>query len=569
MKKGQILEGTVIYMDFPNKGMVETEEGQVIVKNALPGQRVRLQINKKRSGRYEGRLLEILDEGPDACDSECCGNADVCGGCLYRKRRYETTLEIKKEQIHKLLDGAIGENLYEFEGILPSPSVTHYRNKMEYSFGDAYKDGPLALGFHKRNSTYDIVNTDGCRLASEAMELIRKATLDFFSDKGIPFYHKMTHIGYLRHLLVRHTAAYNEIMVALVTSDQTDLLSNAGYEEQDLMRQYCDCIRNCIPADSLGKIMGILHMTNSSVADVVRSEQTDILYGNAEIKEKLFDLEFQITPFSFFQTNSKGAEVLYGKVREYVTESFKVEGDGTTIFDLYSGTGTIAQVIAPVADHVIGVEIVEEAVAAAALNAEKNGLGDKCSFIAGDVLKTIDEIAEKPDYIILDPPREGIHPKALPKILEYGVDHIVYISCKPTSLAEDLQTFFAYGYRVEKVCAVDMFPWAGHVETCCLLVRENAHDDEMVSIKVDLEGISLNQGKFVPDEKPTYGNIKKWVKENYGFNVTSLYIGQIKDKAGIKERQNYNIGSGEGRVPNCPPEKEEAIMAAFRHFGLV
>ena len=199
---------------------------------------------------------------------------------------------------------------------------------------------------------------------------------------------------------------------------------------------------------------------------MVQSDKTDILYGKDYITEKILGLQFQISAFSFFQTNSLGAEVLYNKAREYVGET-----RDKVVFDLYSGTGTIAQMLAAVAKKVIGVEIVEEAVEAARENAALNGLGN-CEFIAGDVLKVIDGIEEKPDLIVLDPPRDGIHPKALEKIIDFGVDRIVYISCKPTSLARDLAVMQDRGYKVEKVCAVDQFAMTGHVETVCLLSKK-------------------------------------------------------------------------------------------------
>ena len=194
--------------------------------------------------------------------------------------------------------------------------------------------------------------------------------------------------------------------------------------------------------------------------------RTPFSYGQDYFYEELLGLKFRISTFSFFQTNSLGAEVLYSTAREFVGET-----KDRTIFDLYSGTGTIAQLLAPVAKKVIGVEIVEEAVEAARVNAGLNGL-DNCEFIAGDVLKVIDDIEEKPDFIVLDPPRDGINPKALTKIINYGVKELVYISCKPTSLARDLVTLQENGYFVTKACAVDQFPGTVHVETVCLLSRK-------------------------------------------------------------------------------------------------
>ena len=215
-----------------------------------------------------------------------------------------------------------------------------------------------------------------------------------------------------------------------------------------------------------GEYAGILHMTNDSLSDVVRSDKTAVLYGRDYIYEELLGLTFKISPFSFFQTNSAGAEVLYQIVREYIGEI-----KGKVVFDLYSGTGTIAQVLAPVAKKVVGIEIVEEAVEAARENAKRNGL-DHCIFLAGDVLKLLDEVEETPDAIVLDPPREGVHPKAIAKILEYGVERIVYISCKPTSLARDLEVFLQYGYQPVRAQCVDMFPWTRGIETVVRLDKK-------------------------------------------------------------------------------------------------
>ena len=221
-----------------------------------------------------------------------------------------------------------------------------------------------------------------------------------------------------------------------------------------------------------GKIKGILHTKNDSVADVVKNEWTEILYGEDFFYEELLGLKFKISPFSFFQTNSLGAEVLYQTAREFILDGDENALNEKIVYDLYSGTGTIAQMMAPVCKEVVGVEIVEEAVEAAKENATLNGLTN-CKFLVGDVLKVLDDIEEKPDYIILDPPRDGIHPKALEKIIAYGVENMVYISCKPTSLARDLEVFTARGYEVRRVCCVDMFPFTSHVETVILMSRKD------------------------------------------------------------------------------------------------
>ncbi|MDO4266969.1 MAG: 23S rRNA (uracil(1939)-C(5))-methyltransferase RlmD [Eubacteriales bacterium] len=457
MKKGDFCEAVTERTEFPNKGIMHVDGERVVVKNALPGQTVRFVINKKRRGRCEGRLLEVVKPSPKEKTEGVCPHFGICGGCLYQSLPYEEQLKIKEAQVKELIDEVCPSYIYE--GIKGSPVPLAYRNKMEFSFGDEYKDGPLALGMHKRGSFYDIVNTPECQIVHRDFTRILTATLDYFSSRGVGYYRKLQHTGYLRHLLVRRAVKTGEIMTALVTSGQTDMPGDA-VSERELLEGWLNSLL-ALPLE--GSFAGILHIRNDSLADVVQSDETEVLYGKDYFYEELLGLKFRITPFSFFQTNSLGAEVLYETARGYVGET-----KDKVVFDLYSGTGTIAQIIAPVASRVVGVEIVEEAVDAARENAAMNGL-DNCRFIAGDVLKVIDEIQEKPDLIILDPPRDGIHPKALEKIIDFGVERMVYISCKPTSLARDLVVLQERGYAAERVCAVDMFPGTGNIETVCLL----------------------------------------------------------------------------------------------------
>lgn len=459
MKKGQVYQGICEYVDFPNKGIVRVGDEVCVVKNALPGQSVQLRINKMRKGKAEGQLLEVLEKAPFE-EAPKCSFFGLCGGCTYLSLPYEKQLEIKENQVHKLLDGVLckQEHPYLWEGIKGSQKVYEYRNKMEFSFGDEYKDGPLALGMHKRNSMFDIVSVKDCAIVDSDYRAILNAVLAFFAEKKIPFHHRMSHEGILRHLLIRKAVKTKEILVALVTT--SELASNT-----ELLEEFKEMIL-ALPLE--GTIAGVLHISNDSLADVVQSDETHILYGQDFFYEELLGLTFKVSTFSFFQTNSLGAEILYSTAREYIGDLGQSE---KIVYDLYSGTGTIAQLMAPVAKEVIGVEIVEEAVEAAKENAANNGLTN-CTFLAGDVLKTLDEIEEKPDFIILDPPRDGIHPKALSKIVNYGVENMIYISCKPTSLARDLESFIEAGYEVVKACCVDQFPWTSHVETICLLSRK-------------------------------------------------------------------------------------------------
>ena len=564
MKKGQIIEGMVECVEFPNKGIVRTEDGgRVIVKNAVPGQKVSASINKVRKGKCEGRLLEVLERSAKEQPEAACIHAGECGGCTYQTLPYEEQLAMKASQVKKLIDDVIvPENTdYEFLGIKASPRQQEYRNKMEFSFGDAYKGGPLALGMHKRGSFYDIVDVPECRIVDDDFHTVLTVTLDYFKERNLSYYHKLRHTGYLRHLLVRKAVKTGEILVDLVTTTQ---IAEGG--EAALLAGWKDVL--CAAAYQ-GTLTGVLHTRNDSVADTVTNEGTDVLFGQDHFYEELLGLRFQITPFSFFQTNSLGAEVLYETAREFIGDALPSGTDadvvehGKVVFDLYSGTGTIAQMLAPVAKKVIGVEIIPEAVEAAKENARLNSLTN-CEFIAGDVLKVIDEIEEKPDYIVLDPPRDGIHPKALEKIIRYGVPQMVYISCKPTSLARDLEVLQARGYEVKKVCCVDMFPATVHVETVVKLSLKKDTPKIEVTMEPDEES------NYTPEEKAAYSKIKEYVKNKYGVNVHTSYIAQVKRMCGLDMGENYNKSKKENpEVKQCPQEKVEYIKDALKHFRLI
>ena len=451
MKRNDIVEAHITDISFPNKAKGTAMGEPIVAKNALPGQKVLVRISQKRSGHYEGEVKEILERSPLETQKGC-SHFDICGGCSYQRLDYQNELELKKNMVLKLLTNVCSSD-FIFEGILGAPEDTCYRNKCEFSFGDSEKDGELALGMRKRKSFYEVVTLKDCNIVDSDYLKIIEANLDFFSKRNVPFYHKKRHDGVLRHLVVRKAAFTGEILINLITAS-TYTFSPSEYAE----------VLTNLSLD--GKIAGILHTINDNFADSVQSDQTNLLYGNDYFYEELLGLKFKISPFSFFQTNSKGAERLYSVVKDYV-------GSATdkTIFDLYCGTGTIGQIMSKNAKKVIGIELVEEAVEAAKQNALLNGI-DNCEFIAGDVLKLVDELEEKPDIIIVDPPRDGIHPKAIGKIIGFNAPVIVYVSCKPTSLVRDLEVFEANGYKTEKIKCVDMFPRTAHVETVVLLTKK-------------------------------------------------------------------------------------------------
>ena len=559
MKKGQVLEGTIEKVEFPNKGVVTVaEEGKsVIVKNGIPGQKVKFCVNKFKRGNAEGRLLEVLEKSPLETRKPVCSIFPVCGGCMYQTMSYEAQMDMKAEQVKNILNEAVNGE-YLFEGVKASPKEFAYRNKMEFSFGDEYKDGPLTLGLHKKGSTYDVLTASDCKLVHDDMTKILNCVLEYFKERNVSYYKKMQHTGYLRHLLLRRGDRTGEILVNLVTTTQ---------EEHD-MSPLKEALLNL---ELEGKIVGFLHILNDSLSDVVQSDETRIIYGQDYFYEKLLNLEFKITPFSFFQPNSRGAEVLYSTVRDYIGDI-----NDMTVFDLFSGTGTIAQVLAPVAKQVIGVEIIEEAVEAAKENAAHNGLSN-CKFIAGDVFKVLDEIEEKPDVIVLDPPRDGIHPKALPKILDYGVDKIVYISCKVTSLARDLEMIQARGYEVVKSVAVDQFCQTVHVETVVLLSHKKPDGHINVKVefgegegKVPLDNIAKRAEEYKPEERVTYKMIKEYIEAKYGFKVHTAYIAEVKRDLGLPMYDAPNAVE-ELKQPRKHPtaEKVEAIKDALKYFGVI
>lgn len=543
MKRNDIVEAVITDISFPNKGKGLVLDTPITVKNTLPGQKVLARITKKRDGALEGELREVLSPSPLETEKGC-SHCDICGGCSYQHINYENENELKKNMVLKILKNA-GIDDFEFEGLVPAPSESAYRNKCEFSFGDSEKDGDLALGMRKRGSFYEVVTLKDCNIVDNDFLKIIDGTLRFFTERGTKFYHKKRRDGELRHLVVRKAAFTGEILINLVTT------SGYTFEPSEYSKAMLEL-------DLDGKIAGVLHTLNDVISDVVQSDSTSVLYGNDYFYETLLGLKFKISAFSFFQTNSRGAEKLYSVVREFAGDT-----SGKVVFDLYCGTGTIGQIMSEGSKKVIGIEIVEEAVKAANDNAVLNGI-ENCTFIAGDVLKKVEELEDKPDLIIVDPPRDGINPKAVLKIINFGAKEIVYVSCKPTSLARDLQIFEANGYKVKKVKCVDMFPKTVHVETVVLLSKLNTK--QHIEVELNLDELDLTAA----ESKATYDEIKAYVLEKYDLKVSSLYISQVKRKCGLEVGQNYNLSKKEdAKVPQCPPEKEAAIMDALKHFQMI
>ena len=450
MKKKDIIEFEVDKMEFGGTSVSMYGNREIHMKGGITGQKVKAAVKRTRSGKADVKMLELLEKSPIET-ADTCKHFGECGGCSILSVPYEKQLEIKEKQV---MDLFLNQNLFgfQFQGIQGSPQCTQYRNKMEYTFGDEMKDGPLTLGLHKKGRHIDIMTVDGCLLVDNDFIQILTTTVDYFNEKELPYYRTVSHKGYLRNLVVRKGVNTKEMMVNIVTSSQIDF-DMTEYKEKLL---------------SLGldaEIVSILHTINDGLADAVQCDELRVLHGRDYIQEEILGLKFKISPFSFFQTNTKGAEELYTMAREFI-------GDHADkiVFDLYSGTGTIGQVMAGAAKKVYGIEIIEEAVVAANQNAKLNGLTN-CEFIAGDVAITVKNLKDKPDLIIVDPPRPGVHKDAIRDISGFGAKEIIYISCNPKTLVLDLVEFRNYGYEVEKVKCMDMFPNTPHTETVVKMTK--------------------------------------------------------------------------------------------------
>ena len=451
MKKGSEITLRIEKTEFPSKGIGYLEGKKIYSKNSFPGQLIRGKVTKKKQEYGEIKPLEVVEKAAYEIDP-VCEVFNICGGCSSQNLTYEKQLELKKEEVSELFKEA-ELDMGEFLGIEGSPEQWKYRNKMEFTFGDEEKGGPLTLGMHIKGKPFGIVNVDCCEIVDEDFRKILKATVDYFRKKNLPYYRVMKREGYLRHLVIRKAYATQEVMVNLVTTTQVDFL----------LDEYVELIKSL---KYKGILKSIIHTENNSFSDAVIPEKVNLLYGEDHITEELLGLKFKISPFSFFQTNSQGAAKLYSLVRDFMGR-----GDDKVVFDLYCGTGTIGQITAPKAKKVRGIELIEEAVLAANENAKLNGLNN-CEFIAGDVAKVITQLKDKPDIIILDPPRSGVHPAALKYVVDFKAKDIIYVSCNPKTLVNDLKYLITSGYRVEKTLCVDMFPNTPHIEVVTLLVRK-------------------------------------------------------------------------------------------------
>ncbi len=450
MKKREIIEIKVVDIDFAGEGFGFFDGEKISFKGGIPGQILRVMIKKIRKNRIEGKILSVVEHSPLETE-KICNHFGVCGGCTTLPMAYDEQIQLKARQLQKLFQEYNHPELSDI-AVLPCASSYEYKNKMEFTFGNEAKDAPLALGMHMKTKSGSITTVDSSMLVDADYRMILTETVNYFASKELPFYRILPHDGYLRHLVVRKGHNTGEILINLVTTSQIQ------FDLTEYVQKILDLPTNA-------KIVGILHTINDSLSDAVICDELKILYGQDYLTEELLDVKFKISPFSFFQTNTQGAELLYSEVLKLLQDC-----QDKVLFDLYSGTGTIGILASKKVKQVIGVEIIEEAVIAANENCSANNIHN-AKYIAGDVKEVVSSLAEKPDIIILDPPRSGMHQKAIDDVLSFGAKEIIYVSCNPKAFAVELSKFKNHGYKVQKAIGVDQFPNTPHVETICLLSK--------------------------------------------------------------------------------------------------
>ena len=459
MKNKDIGEALIESVSYPNKGhFTVSDTGQKgIVKNVIEGQKVRFRVYKNKNHKLSAHLLEVLEKSPLETRMPFCSLFGRCGGCLYQTLPYDVQLEMKSSQIQALFQPILSENTV-FDGIKGSPHELEYRNKLDLSFGNETIDGPLTCGMHKTGTRYTVLNADSCRLAHHDLLEAAACIREWCASRQLPFYNKLKHTGFLRYLMLRRSETTGEILICIAASTQ-------------MKCDFSPLVSRLLELKLEGSITGIFLADDDRYGDALLADEIHCLYGKDYFFETLLGLTFKVSLFSFFQTNTAGAEVLYDTVRNYVVSSLKEQeksGNLPVIYDLYCGTGTISQILAAQASSVYGIEIIPEAVDAAIQNAADNHLSN-CTFVAGDVFDRLPELPEAPDYVILDPPREGVHEKTLKKLIDYPIPHMVYISCKASSFVNDMLYLKEHGWQVERYSLVDMFPETQHIECVALL----------------------------------------------------------------------------------------------------
>ena len=545
LQKNQLLTLRIERLSNDGSGVAHSSEGEaVFVPGTAPGDEAQVRIVKD-CGRYAfGILDKLLTPSPDRIPVDCAV-AGPCGGCSLRHLDYAAELRAKQESVADAFRRIGGLDVPVLDA-LPSPEVDRYRNKVQFPVGRD-KNGAPCIGFYA-GRTHRIVPCPDCKLQPGVLNDIGNTLCAFFAAHGIQPYDEERGKGLVRHIFLRRGAHSGQIMVCLVCTRPK--LPHSDELVALLREKFRD-------------IATILINVNAKKTNVILGEESVTLYGPGCIEDTLCGVPVRLGPLSFYQVNTLAAERLYGVAAEYA----QLEPDDV-LLDLYCGMGTIGLSMAGHCRELIGVEIIPEAIDSAKANAARMGdaVAAKSRFFCADAGEAAARLAAeglRPDVIMLDPPRKGCDETTLSAVVQMSPRRVVYVSCNPSTAARDAAWLGQHGYRAEKVQPVDLFPRTKHVETVCLLVLRNPVTH--INIDVDVE-------EMVQDKRgmATYGQIKDYVLEHSGLKVSSLYIAQVKQKHGIIERENYNKPKSEdARQPQCPPEKERAITAALKYFGML
>lgn len=547
LQKNQILTLHIERLSSDGSGVAHSADGEaVFVPGTAPGDEARVRIVKD-CGRYAfGILDELLTPSPDRIPVDC-PVAGPCGGCSLRHLDYAAELRAKQESV---LDAfrRIGGLEVPVLDILPSPEVDRYRNKVQFPVG-VDKNGAPCIGFYA-GRTHRIVPCPDCRLQPGVLNEIGNALCAFFAQQGIRPYDEQSGKGLVRHIFLRRGAHSGQIMVCLVCTRAK--LPHA--------EQLCTALREQFPA-----ISTILLNVNAKNTNVILGGENHILYGPGYIEDTLCGVPVRLGPLSFYQVNTLAAERLYGVAAQYAQLT-----PDETLLDLYCGMGTIGLSMADQCRELIGVEIVPEAIESAKANAARMGetVAAKSRFFCADAGQAATQLAAEglhPDIVMLDPPRKGCDEATLSAVVRMAPRRVVYVSCNPATAARDAAWLEKNGYHAEKVQPVDLFPRTKHVE-CVIALSKGEIDSKKVRVEFSLEGMDtsgLQKGA-------TYPEIKARVLEQTGLKVSSLYISQVKQKCGLEVRENHHKAKSENtKQPQCPKEKEDAIVEALKHFQMI
>lgn len=532
-------EHTVTIEGYGEGGMgVARIDGRVVfVHGALRGEKCRVLILKTLKSVAFAKVLEVLEPSSERITPDC-PYFPRCGGCTYRHIRYEEELRLKKQRVQDNLS-RIGGSDVTVEEILGAQDTLRYRNKAQYPVS---KDG--AVGFY-RARTHEVIECEHCLLVKPEADAAAEALREYMQSCRVAGYDEKTGRGLVRHLYIRSNAAGESLVCVLVNGDKLP-------KEDRLVTLLRDACPKCT---------GIVLGTNTKKGNVILGDRYRTLWGSDRLEDTLCGKTFRLSVPSFYQVNRVQAERLYAKAIEFAGLTGQ-----ETVLDLYCGAGTITLALSDHAKKVLGAEIVPEAIDDARENAARNGVKN-AEFFCGDASDVAKKLARenlRPDVITVDPPRKGLAADVVESIAEMQPQRVVYVSCDSATMARDVKRLADLGYTAQRACAVDMFPRADHVETVCLLSK--LQSKEHIEIEVKMDELDLTSA----ESKATYEEIKAYVLEHTGLKVSHLYIAQVKQKYGIIERENYNKPKSENaKQPQCPPEKEEAITEALKHFGMI